>query len=323
MCECLSDVVSTNYSKVCAGGMHEYVVLRVKDGQMLVESSSGGVVPWLARYFYERGYSLCGVRYNPKQARAEHFLTDLKGFALAARSKYLPSYTADAFKQLFSDQRRHFVVGTPCQIFALRRLAHINRCEDRFFFVEFWCHGVPSLHLWRSFLKSRIGRRFEDVSAFWRDKKRFGWSNGYAVILERSGKILYARSYQEGDLFSRHFLRGTCANKLCGHCPFSIKVSGADIRVGDAWGEASDNKGLSKMAILTAKGRQVWAETKSEFDVFRSCVIKTQTEVTDCGCMGPVGIERTGFLWLLKQPNGFWLAHFFHLIFCVWHRIIK
>ena len=230
-----------------------------KDENVLQKSSSGGLVMSVAKILSKKGYKFVGVKYAPENVRAEHFIAEtLEEFKPAMGSKYIQSFTETAFKDL-ERNGKYLIVGTPCQVFALRPLF------PNAFFIDFWCHGVPSAILWRSFVRAvKKGHDEKKLAAVWRDKKRFGWHNGWCMILKDGDETLYSSSVKERCFFFHHFLRCNAQNKTCYTCPFGAYNSAADIRVGDFWGEeyAANNKGVSKVALLTDAAREMEAELR-------------------------------------------------------------
>ena len=282
-------------------------------------SSSGGVVWEIAKALSEKGYELCGVRYNPSAIRAEHFIAaTLDQFLPSVGSKYIQSYTADAFSR-FERGRKYFVVGTPCQIYALRNWIKRFRREDDFILMDFWCHGVPSGHLWRSFLHRCIrnaggGVRLTDVRATWRDKKRFGWSQSWCLTVIAKGKKIYESSVKEGCRFFRFFLSYTMQNKVCYSCPFNGYTSGADLRCGDFWGERyrGNLDGVSKLVFLTRRGQSVYQ------GLSHTCHFEEFSAEEMNPMQARIPRARGIFIWLLKLENGFvWACRWQWMLGCL------
>ena len=295
----------------------------LKDAAMLRASSSGGAVTAIAQTLAGEGFGFCGVRYVPERLRAEHFLSKtLADFAPARGSKYLQSLTVPAFREMLAGEGKWLVVGTPCQIAALRRLLWQRHIDERFVLVDFACHGVPSGKLWRAYLRHRVGRSGQtDVSASWRDKVD-GWQRGYAMVLSRNGLSVGKR--EGGDEgFLRHFLRCTSQNLTCYACPFVGTHSGADIRVSDFWGERFrwNTAGVSRVLALTERGYAVWARAA------KLCETESLTEAETSAVEGqstyaePSAWGRAIFIRLLSWPWGFRLAHGWSLIGCAWARV--
>ena len=136
------------------------------DVQVRRKCSSGGIAFELGRMLLEKGYKICGVRYNPDKNRAEHYIaTTIEELIPSIGSKYIQSYTIDGFKAI-NRKEKYLVTGTPCQIDSFRRYIQKFRCEDNFVLMDFFCHGVPSMWLWRKYVNEA-------------EKRGFGKSTGY------------------------------------------------------------------------------------------------------------------------------------------------
>lgn len=310
ICPTLSekDVLHSNFDVYAA---------RVKDVAILQKSSSGGLIPLMAKTLADKGFKLCGVRYSPECERAEHFIAEtFEDFEDAYGSKYLQSYAAEAFAEIVNAGGKYLIVGTPCQIEGMRKLLDMKNRSKDVVLVDFWCHGVPSLRLWHSFLKLKHVKGY-GLNAKWRDKSKFGWYNGYSVTLTDGKEVVFSRSYLDGERFTRHFIRSSCTNTTCMDCPYDTLYSAADIRVGDYWDERfrAENVGVSKVAVLTNVGRMLWESIAGELKCYPiSDHDKNIVVSLKCGNHGaPRGLERFVFIRLLRMPWGFAFAHIWHL----------
>lgn len=298
----------------------------LKDAGELRQSSSGGAVGALVRALAGEGYGFCGVRYVPERQRAEHFLAETpEAFAPARGSKYVQSLTIPAFREVMEGGGKWLVVGTPCQIAALRRLLQARKAEERFVLVDFACHGVPSAKLWEAFLRQASkGRDLRRVEASWRGKRR-GWQDGYVLSLTEDGAPFYTGYASENEPYLRHFLRRTAQNLTCFACPFVGTHSGADIRVGDFWGERyrANGAGVSRVAAFTERGAAVWARAAA----FCGTEPLTPEEVAEAEAKGPKSEPptwgRRTFIRLLSLPGGFRLAHGWSLVGCALRRLVR
>lgn len=221
--------------------------------------SSGGVGYELGKYFIEKGYKACGVRYDTKKNRAEHFVaTTIEKFRQSIGSKYIQSYTLDGFKQ-FNRTDKFFVTGTPCQIDSIRRYIKKFRIEDNFILMDFFCHGVPSMLMWKKYteiVKSHLG---DFTSVSWRNKET-GWHDSWQMNIKGNSQSIYQSWMSDGDLFYKMFLGNNCLGKACyGKCKYKMASSAADIRIGDLWGrEYKENiDGVSAVLAMTPKGDAV------------------------------------------------------------------
>ena len=103
------------------------------------------------------------VGYDDTKVEAYHYVAhsskETDGFR---GSKYIQSYSYPAFKELVKDCSRHkyAVFGTPCQIYAIRRFLEKRGLSDSCILIDMFCHGCPSLDLWRKYqneIKGEIG----------------------------------------------------------------------------------------------------------------------------------------------------------------------
>lgn len=243
--------------------------------------SSGGVGFELAKYALLQGYVFCGVKYNVKKNRAEHYLAKTLGELYdSCGSKYIQSYTVDAFSQ-FNKDEKYFVVGTPCQIDSLRRFFRLKKIEDNFILVDFFCHGVPSYLMWDKYLKEYGLKNATEVR--WRDK-RTGWHDSWNMVfrnLEKESSSLMSK----GDIFYRFFLKNRCLGKACyDDCKYKMTNSAADIRIGDLWGTKYQNneEGISGVVTFTQKGDDLLKQLEKCTIIPESLEVVTESQMKKC-----------------------------------------
>ena len=225
------------------------------DSEVRYKCSSGGVGFELGRSLLKEGYKVCGVRYNIEKEIAEHYISETETeLEQSIGSKYIQSYTVDGFRSI-NRKEKYLVTGTPCQIDSFRRYIRRFMVEDNFILLDFFCHGVPSMLMWRKYLdyvKKKIGQ-FSNVS--WRNKVT-GWHDSWAMQF-CGGSNNYNFRYSKGDSFYLLFLSNSCLGKACyDKCKFKYSSSAADIRIGDLWGKefSSNEAGVSAVVAFTTKG---------------------------------------------------------------------
>lgn len=239
--------------------------------------SSGGVGFELGRYLINKGYKVIGCRYNVETNRAEHYVaSDILGLIPSIGSKYIQSYTVDAFKEI-NRKEKYLLTGTPCQIESFRRYIQKFRCENNFILMDFFCHGVPSMLVWDKYVKlveQKVGKL---TYVSWRNKQ-MGWHDSWAMGIDgekhdkHEGKYdsvdsliqekeTYISSrWTQNDIFYNLFLGTFCGNPACTkNCRFKYDKSSADIRIGDAWGKtySKNEDGVSAVITFTEKGDTV------------------------------------------------------------------
>ena len=241
--------------------------------------SSGGIGFEIGKQLIEQGYQAVGCRYDIQKQRAEHYIaTTVEEFVQSIGSKYIQSYTEEAFKQIKRREQKYLITGTPCQIDSFRRMIRKFRCEDNFVLMDFYCHCVPSMHAWKAYIKMLEPKIGEVTYASWRNKFEYGWHDSWLMgmdgdktskpidwhdsynLLIREKKTFIQSRMSQGDIFYRLFLGDICLGPQCEKkCKYKYNQSSADIRIGDLWGKTykNDQKGVSALVAFTEKGSNV------------------------------------------------------------------
>lgn len=237
-----------------------------KDEDFLKTVSSGGVGAALSEYAAQKGYGVCGVIFNPETGECYHQIAQtVKDLYKIRGSKYLQSQTMPVF-QNFEAGKKYMVFGAPCQIWGLRQLLRLEKREEDFILVDLFCKGIPSHLLWESynqFLNKKIGMdklkrvEFRDKSVSWH---KFSLQN-----TDQKGRQYSQTLYQ--DLFMQCFVKNIAFSPACYPCAFRHHESGADIRLGDFWGEKyyAHEEGVSLMVLLSDRGERVWDKISALF----------------------------------------------------------
>ena len=223
-------------------------------------ATSGGAAYGIAQTLLGKGYSVLGVEYDNASATARHFVSYDEGeLQKTLNSKYLQSYTVEAFKKL-PGLKKAVVFGSPCQISSLRRWERLEGSDH--IFVDFFCHGVPSYLLWKSYLAMRLKPGEKLTAPLFRDKCN-GWHN-YTMTLKTTERMV-SSALSSGDPFHVSFLGNYVQNLPCYSCKYRLSSSDADLRVGDLWGRRyeDDEKGVSGVLCLTEKGAGIMSELRA------------------------------------------------------------
>ncbi len=236
------------------------------DATLLKQTTSGGIGDLLARQLIEDGYKVVGVVYNEDKTRAEHRIASSLEETVAFRgSKYIQSYTLDALREVMPKVKneKYAVFGTPCQIYALNRYSSLRNVRDNFVFVDLYCHGCPSIHVWTKYLQQMKGKygvdRFDHVN--FRSKIR-GWGS-FNVAFEKSGKTLFSNKATD-DGFYELFFCDTILNEGCNDCKLRGTLEYTDLRLGDFWGKKflGNRTGVSAVSVATEKGAALFEKIK-------------------------------------------------------------
>lgn len=188
--------------------------------------SSGGIGFEIGKQLIEIGYKAVGCRYDIEKQRAEHYIaTTVDDFVASIGSKYIQSYTADAFKRIKRKGEKYLVTGTPCQIDSFRRMILKFRCEDNFILLDFFCHCVPSMHVWKAYMKMLEPKIGKITFASWRNKFEYGWHDSWLMGVdgERTAKpIDWHDSYNFFVVGGVLLFSTACHKETCSTNSFSV-----------------------------------------------------------------------------------------------------
>lgn len=215
------------------------LVIQAKNSNLLQKSSSGGMFAELARYVLSQG----GVVFGCTMERVEDgfdvkhiYIENENDLYKLQGSKYVQSRIGNTIKEAknFLDNGRFVLFsGTPCQIAGLK--AYLKRDYENLLTVDLSCTGTPSLKIFNDYIKFLEEKYKQKIVNFdFRNKKRFGWSCGNAVITFQSGKQKTILNYNSSylNLFIRKKIQGEC----CQCCKFAGLERISDFTLADAWG---------------------------------------------------------------------------------------
>ena len=217
---------------------------------------------------------MVGVVYNEDKTRAEHRIASSLEETVPFRgSKYIQSFTMEALKEVVKNAKneKYAVFGTPCHIYALSKFASQRKLRENFVFVDLYCHGCPSMHVWTKYqqqMKVKYGvERFDHVN--FRSKER-GWGS-FNVTFEKSGKTLFSNKASD-DGFYELFFCDTILNEGCNDCKLRGTLEYTDIRLGDFWGKKflRNRTGVSAVSVATEKGAALFEKIKDSV-VYDEC----------------------------------------------------
>lgn len=257
----LCDRVCTIDNKIEDGNALQSFSAYTKNEYTLLSTSSGGVCYEICKWGLDNDYKICAVIYNYENNRAEHFvITEKAQLESAKGSKYFQSYTKDAFSQIY-DGEKWIVIGTPCQIAAIDKATKLRKIRDNYILIDFFCHGVPSMHVWKNYLKEHNEQNIVKIGF---RSKELGWGK-YSLKFTYSDGT--KKSDSKGNLFYKLFFSNACLNDSCYECKFKALKSGADVRVGDFWGKKyeTNKNGVSCVLVFTETGKMILDKTKEFF----------------------------------------------------------
>lgn len=218
------------------------------DNNIRSHSSSGGICTAIATDFIKKGNSVIGCEYDTTNHEAKfNIYTNIKSLSRMQGSKYIQANTLETLNKL-KDIENGVIFGTPCQISSIDLYLKMKNKRNNFLLIDFICHGVPSYHLWKKYIK-----QFNDIkNVNFRDKEK-GWRKKYISIIAEKSKIIIQ---EDKDYFYKFFEMSNIYNECCYECKYR-DVSPADIRVGDYWGPRYKNneEGTSMIIPITEYGK--------------------------------------------------------------------
>ena len=217
----------------------------------------------------EEGYKVVGVTYDYEEDIA---ITKVIGDKINLNqffgSKYMQSYTVEALKEIIKNSKEKFAIfGTPCQIFSLFKYAEKRKVRDNFLFVDLFCHGCPSLNLWKKYLEEQKKvcnvKKFSEIEF---RSKCHGWHE-MSFLFKENGSIFL--SSKINDYFYEIFLDKNIFNRACYECKIRADFNHCDIRLGDFWGKFYDGdlEGVSAVVLSTQKGKEIFGSIYEKFVV--------------------------------------------------------
>lgn len=245
---------------------------KAKDKTVLRQTSSGGVADVLARYLARNGWLCVGVEYSGKSDTARHIIATTERETGKFRgSKYIQSYTLDAFREVAANclNRRVAIFGTPCQIYAWDLFLKHRRKRENFLLIDIYCHGCPSMLVWKKYITNVKGRHgWPAVSNLTFRSKARGWGTFHVEADCASEHQSYV-SPRSRDEFFTLFFSDHILNKACHDCLCRSTMAHTDIRLGDFWGKAYDldREGVSIVTCVTSKGQQLFEGLQAELTV--------------------------------------------------------
>lgn len=245
--------------KMCArlagvGGreLHRFYEAWSLDEAQRAASSSGGVFGELAADCIRRGGVVYGVAMRGSDFPRFVAVERVEDLSLLRGSKYLQADTGDVLLQMaaaLKTGRPVLFAGVSCQVRAAR--VRFGERYDNLLLVDLACFGVPSRHVWRSFLRAN-GKEITGVS--FRDKTR-SWRNYSMRIMHADGACTLI--HKEENPFMRGFLCHLGLNACCYTCRSAVDDRPGDISLGDFWGRPrrdDEHAGVSAVIVHTPRG---------------------------------------------------------------------
>lgn len=240
-----------------------------KDGEVIKQSSSGGLFTALSDYFINTGNAVASCIYNNETDRVEfEIYTSRKKRDEARGSKYIQAHIGNGFIDVINWLKNNpnkimLSIGTGCQMDGLRKLLEVAGLRKRVVLVDLICHGATSPGLWQIYTKYiDCNGRIERIS--FKDKRN-GWHNP-TLYVKVDGKEKSINSFAEW-FYGQWAIRESC---YC--CPYTQVDRKTDLTIGDYWGietvlpDFSDLMGVSLLLVHSENGNKIFEQIKSDIE---------------------------------------------------------
>ena len=274
----------------------------VKNQNIRINSTSGGIYYALASSLLDAGDYICGCAFTDDYKRAGHIIGNTRNTLLRTmRSKYIQSDIGLAYRKIrevLESGKKVLFVGAPCQVDALR--SYVRDQYENLVTCDFVCRGVNSPKAYQNFLRTIEKKYGSKVKAVHFKNKRFGWTSLSTHVIFENGKSYYGDRFIDpwinGYITGHFFMRECCYN-----CKYADTERYGDITIGDFWGSdsiASEElfAGVSCVSVNTDKGRKLLEQASDRLEVFPVTI----SEIVDGnGCLNrstlKIPAERSAF----------------------------
>ncbi len=242
----------------------ECYVAYSKDSVLHHRSTSGGVVSTmvyelLKRGIYEKAYTLDYEFFDGNRA-VLHAITNPNDVFKSLKSKYIPASVEEVVEDINNHKiSKSIVVGTPCQILAIKRyLANKKKENEDVLFIGLFCDKTLNYNIYR-YYDLKYGK--SDVFHF-RDKDGNGWPGDTMLRVDGKQTII--------DKSIRMSLKPYLQLNRCRYC-FDKLNQLADVSCGDCYIPGLESvEGKSSVIVRTEKGRQAFEVCKDSIDCVQS-----------------------------------------------------
>lgn len=239
----------------------------IKDDNILLDSTSGGVFGALAKYVLSMNGAVYGAKYDNDFIVNHHRIDKIEDLSPLFGSKYVQSNIGNTYIQVEKDLKENrwvLFVGTPCQIAGL--INFLGRDYDYLLTADLICHGVPSQHFFSEFVDylHKINNA-EITQISFRSKQNKGQSVvGIFEGINLTNRKKFFKKFNYFDYYYYYyFLEGYIYRNSCYSCKYACKKRVGDFTLGDFWGVEGLNlklpikKGCSLLIVNSKKASNV------------------------------------------------------------------
>jgi coenzyme F420-reducing hydrogenase beta subunit len=210
----------------------------VAEGEYRARGSSGGVISWVLAELLKKNLADKVIHVAPVPASSGRLFayrvsTSVEEVLQGAKSKYYPIELSEVLARVRAETGRYVLVGVPCFIKAVRRLALIDPViqERIIFYVGLVCGHLKSkafadCFAWQAGIQPG---QLEKID--FRVKLPNRNASDYGVMLTGNGKSIMRATR---EFFGSNWGHGFFKYSACEYCD-DVFAETADLSVGDAW----------------------------------------------------------------------------------------
>ena len=278
----------------------------LKDKEMRLYSTSGGVYYALAKKVLDDGGIVAACRFTDDWKGAEHIVVkDESELLPTVRSKYFQSDTGGIYNSVMEyleSGKKVLFCGTPCQCAAMQVAAGDN-CNN-LITMDFICRGNNSPKAYNAFIGELEKRYNSEIESVQFKNKRNGWKSLGVLIKFKNGEEYYDTRYKSywtlGYIKDNLYMR-----PVCHECQYRTLPRISDFTVGDFWGikdisEEDSFNGVSVVFTNSDFAAEFLNELKSTLE-FKQRDLSEAINGNVCILKSPAkGEHREEFFELLK-----------------------
>lgn len=248
------------------------VVARIKDPDILLDSSSGGFFTGLCNYVIHNHGIVYGAAFDENMKVHHASAETIEESACFRGSKYVQSELDDIFvkvKQSLISGRLVCFSGTPCQVAGIRK--YLQKDYDNLITVDLVCHGVPSPLLWEHYIVEQEVKYRSKIKKVKFRSKTYGYQCGSLRIDFVNGQKYIASS--RIDPMLKSFFKNIGLRHSCYHCKFKSVKRCSDFTLYDCWypekllKKKDDDKGYTSVIIQSDKGRKLLTLLEPDLEI--------------------------------------------------------
>ena len=258
----------------------ETYVLRTKNCDVLMNSTSGGFVTPLATYVLEHDGVVCAASYDEDFKVKHTIIENISGggynLSKIRGSKYVQSNLDDCFvkiKNYLEQNRMVCFVGTTCQVNGLKAFLHMD--YERLITIDLVCHGTPSPKLWNKYLNYQKSKYRSEIRNISFRNKTYGYHSGTMKICFENGKKYYGSA--RVDYMLKSFFKEISSRPICYQCPFKTLERCSDFTIFDCWhaaelvpGLKDDDRGYTNVIVQSDRGKEILHKIGDKYEMYQA-----------------------------------------------------